>query len=172
MGGVGRPGEVTITRRSRLVDVTGATTADSSGGVLLAPEKLNWLDSLSKSFDRYRWDSVVLEYVPGVGTTTSGFVAYGMDWGLPVSSTLKPDRDQVLACTPVVDNPVWQRSKFWLPKDQLQSRKWYSLDIDITKDPLDACPGSILWHTTSRTAGTLGEIWIEYRVTLQGTRKG
>lgn len=171
-------GEVIISRRELLKDLT---TANKGEQVLIAPANLPWLKNLAKVFERVRWLSLVIEYRPAVGANTAGTVAIGVDWmsqsanvvhrdGLLVRDLEEVSKSNVLACTPSVDAPVWQRiPSLVVPASRLQSRQWYEVvdSVTSTTNFIDVSPGFVAFYTTAANAG---EIWLSYKVHLSGTR--
>lgn len=167
MNGSPASGEVVLTRSERFVDVTLASTASTEAfEKRLRPSNFDWLKTMAAAFERYRWEAVVVEYRPLVGSTTDGYIAVGMDWS---SGTSLSSKSQVLAMTPVCDGPVWQGFRMPLPRDRLQNRLWY----DMQQDDVDGAPGFIAWASSKPASSqkTYGEIWVHYRVRMSGTRQ-
>lgn len=160
-------GEVVISR-SGVIHTFAAKDAKT---VVLEPSSLPWLKNLAKCFERAKWLAIEVEYRPMVGTTTAGSIAVGVDWAYSSSTAeiglAAVSRDAVLACTPVMDGPVWERQRMTLPASRLQSRQWYCID-SATGSIVDRAPGTLLLHTTADAA--VGEVWLHYRVSLSGTR--
>lgn len=169
-------GEVTLVRHEFLEDVI----AGKGKSLVLAPGNFSWLKNVAKAFERYRWQFLHLEYRPAVGTTTAGTVALGVDWSdssvtadevgqLRLSAD--PSKASVLACTPNVDGPVWSAvPRLPIPPNRLQSRAWYDIPSDLSKasEIFDVAVGSLVCYASG--SGTVGEIWVNYSVTLSGTR--
>lgn len=176
-------GEVTTTRSELLTDLAVSTGTSVSGSVILSPANFPWFKNIAKAFERVRWNSCVLEYRPAVGANTDGVVALGLDWGAQSATVDEAsglwklvrsvDKNDVLACVPSVDTPVWNRvPSLIVPANRLQSRAWYDLPKDVKTDSVfDAAPGSVLYHVSGSAAKTYGELWVKYSVTLSGTRK-
>jgi hypothetical protein len=86
------------------------------------------------------------------------------------------DRAQVSALYPVNDHPIWQSSSLRVAKDLLMSRKWYatqSITGEASFDSFDYGPGTLevgATHDSSTSAKVLGEFWVSYSVTLDGSR--
>lgn len=177
-------GETILSRRELLATVKTEATVDSaSGSAVLDPINFPWLGNIAKAFERSRWEACSLEWRPAVGANTDGTVAVGVDWGETSASVVKVgeyftplgaiERASVLACTPVVDGPVWQKANLSLPTSRLQSRQWYEIPTSTTTSiaVYDRAPGTILWHAQGAKGKTFGEIWVNYRLRLNGTRK-
>lgn len=130
---------------------------------------LPWLSGLLKSFEQLVWHRMNISWVPQVATTSAGSVAIGVDWASKLSDT-DATRAKVAALTPVLDVPLWQRGSLTVPPQRLQSRRFYTTD---TSDPYDSCPGSLLVNVTKNAdlaSKPVGEIWIDYSVSLYGTK--
>lgn len=185
-------GEIQISMLELLSTVKTGADGNVAGSVLIAPSNCPWLSNLAKAFERLRWHSVTLEWRPTVGANTDGCFAMGFDWGEKSASAVELrevggrevfsaddptaiDRTAVLACTPCVDTPVWQRvPNFVVPGSKLQSRAWYEIPADpktTTIAVYDQAPGSIIYNCTGAANKTMGEVWIRYSAKLFGTRK-
>lgn len=178
-------GQVVLSRREWVKDVAlAAAKAEVGISLVLTPENFSWLANMAKAFEQYRWNSMAIEYRPAVGTTTAGLAALGFDWasqevaigedGL-LGLTAEPGKKDVLAHSPNSDGPVWSRLSLSVPSARLQSRAWYVLPKDLTKQTLvDYAPGVLVAYangTASSGGSTLGELWVTYSITLSGTRK-
>lgn len=102
-------------------------------------------------------------------------MAFGVDWhGRNKLSDLKAiDRAKVTGLTPVSDVPLYTDSAMKplvLPKNLLQSRQWYSMAGTNLPDA-ELGPGQIVYAAKHDTATSkfLGELWIRYRVVMQGS---
>lgn len=157
-------GEVRIRRRELLTEISGATGIS----VMLAPSKFPWLKNLAKAFERVKWISARVEYIPLVGTTVNGSVAVGFDWAVPTDKVNSaPTRAGILAHTPSFDTAVWRKASFVLPSSRLQSRTWYELEATEVKDTFDSSPGQVSYISSYAQGG--GELWVEYDLVLSGT---
>lgn len=160
-------GEVVLSRSERLTN-----TSTDVKDYWLHPANFPWLKNLAQAFELYRWVRCNIEYRPLVGATKDGSAAVGVDWSAQ-SMTLeqgrylragKSTRDDVLACTPNFDTPVWQRvPRLVLPADKLRQRLWY----DLKNTSYDTAPGSVAVVSSSNDSG---EIWVHYTVVMAGTR--
>lgn len=137
-----------------------------------------FLQNLARVYTRLRWEKMVFEWRPAVGTTTNGIITYGVR--LMDDATAPPtSRIQISALSPVNDHPVWQSSDMVVPTELLQSRKWYAIQRTGTgatnPDLVDLAPGSLQFGLSvdnSADDRMFGEFWICYRVTLDGCRAG
>lgn len=175
-----------MSRAERLSEIKTDANGSYGKSIVLAPGNLPWLANLAKAFERMRWLSCALEYRPVVGANSDGTVAVGLDWAntavaseeilghLKLVKKDAPDRDSVLSCTPCYDGPVWQQMRrLVVPSSRLQSRAWYDLPADLAKieEPMDVSPGAVAVQATGAATKSLGEIWVTYRIQMQGTRK-
>lgn len=169
--------QVNVSRLELLQEVSAVNSStETSGSISILPESTTWLKQLSQSFERYRWNSVQIFWRGATGTTFGGLMAMGVDWygrkKLTAITTIK--RSNVTGLTPVVDVPLYTDSQgkpLVLPKGLLQSRQWYGLGAEASED-LDKGPGNLVYaakHDQTTGAKFLGEIWIRYNVTLQGS---
>lgn len=108
-------------------------------------------------------------YKPAVGTTYGGLVALGMDWDF---QGVDVERSKISAFTPSQTMAAWADTEsraMVLPSDKLMSRNWYTPRSDAWQD---RGPGKLHWAVegTAETGGkTLGEIWVDYTVVMEGT---
>lgn len=150
-------GTIRFSKTELLVSIEG-----NNGNVVLSPNSFPFLRNLSSSFERYRWEKLIIHYKPSVGSVVAGAITFGVDWS---HVSLKTDRAGISAYSPVYDSPVWQTGKLVLPIVKLASRREYILDaVDVN----DASPGTLCWASTNKAA--VGDLWIEYSITMLGTR--
>lgn len=168
-GNIPLNGEVTLSRSEALQSVSmPASRSDITGVVALVPESFGFLKSLWHSFDRLKWLQLKVWWVPAVGTTYGGLLAYGIDFASPDSRS----RQDISALTPNRTHAVWQESTkqpLVIPPSVLMSRKWYMDSSDVH----DEGPGWLKYAvtgTSSASVTSLGEFWVTYTVKLAGTR--
>lgn len=128
------------------------------------------LPFLKKYFDIYEkveFHSVRIDYVPAVGSSTNGRIIFGYDASGDKSAPTK--RADVAMLMPVVDVPVWQPGHINLNKNQLMSRKNYSIHNFGTEGEN---PGALKYRVDvdKTTTTTVGEFWVSYDLTLSGPR--
>lgn len=173
VAGVGRSinmnaGEVTISKLELCgtVKIDAKATA-SNGTCSLYPPDLPFLNTLAKSFERIKWLSCTVMYKSASSMTQAGLFSMGVDWNWTGPETT---RKKIAGYSPTTTTAVWKETTMVLPPSRLQSRLWYSTSEAASAD---AGPGQIAWAADSAggTSGvTLGEVWVQYRVTLSGTR--
>nr|UJG28016.1 VP3 [Ulaatai Melophagus solemo-like virus] len=123
-----------------------------------------WLNNLARNFDQIVWLNVRIEFKPAVGTNVSGSLVLGIDWD-PASGAL--NRQQVQACSPASEAPVWQQQELVVPTSRLQSRRFYLLK---SKTADDRSPFSLKWNLKTNADKNMfyGDIWVHYKVVLMG----
>lgn len=169
-------GDIVISRSELLATTTSTPTATS-----LHPSSFPWLKTLAKVFERYRFVSVALEYRPLVGTNTAGSSSMGVDW---MTNSIKlmlrddglhphlgtADKSTILALTPSVDGPSWQRvPRLNVPSNIINSRLWYNAKAPAKDEDVEShVPGYVAYMSTSDNAG---EIWVHYKIHFSGTHQ-
>lgn len=165
-------GTMTLQRREYLRDVTvgvkGALVLDY---IDIIPANFEFLQQF-KMFDRVKWNKLHIFYKPGVGSITNGFVNYGVLWGF--DKTLPTKRSGISALTPNAGHAVWADGEprpIVCPVSKLQTRPWFTPD---DSDSVEKGPGRIvIGAESSGNSGTtvqvVGELWVDYSVTLTGS---
>lgn len=162
-------GSITLSRSELLTSVDVQANADTSTGAIQlypTPQNMTWLAKLAAAYDQIVWHSARVFFKPACGTTRNGSLLIGVDWDPTAADTA---RATVQSCTPVTEAPVWQQSQLTLPSTRLQSRKYYFLKG--SPQAQDKAPGVLLYHAKVDKESNqrfYGDIWIDYRVTLQG----
>lgn len=178
---IGNGGQVTLTR----CELFSALNVDAGKGfvgistpIQPSTDVMTYLYRLCQCYTRLRWNYLNIQWRPACGTTTNGCITYGIrlmdDRNNP--TTPPTDRKTVSALTPCNDNPIWQGSNFDVPKRLLMTRTWYGttpVSQASGLDLLDLSPGTLMagaQTSVSQSALFLGEFWVSYSVTLDGTR--
>jgi len=145
------------------------TTINSSSGdgtctsFGLSPRLFPFLKQFSHHFEMWKPVYINLVYKPSVGTTVGGSVLMGIDWnhrGIPKK------RGDIAAYTPNCSTPVLKEALMTLPKAQLNSRPWFSLEDTMS---LSSAPGRVWYSASGEKETAVGELWVEYHVLLAGT---
>lgn len=108
-------------------------------------------------------------YRASASMMTAGLFSMGVDWNW---SDVATTRKKIATYSPNTTSSVYRNCAITLPPSRLQSRMWYSVQIEDKSDSFDKGPGQVCWAVDAPggTAGlTVGEIWVEYRVILSGT---
>jgi hypothetical protein len=119
---------------------------------------------------------MIIEWRPAVGTTTNGIITYGARLMQTKALEVPKSRIDVSALSPVMDHSVYQPSSMDVPRSLLQTRTWYALQDTLTDvDFVDVAPGG-LWYglqaSNVAAGGLVGEFWISYTATMDGSRPG
>lgn len=132
----------------------------------LIVDSFPWLGNLAKSFEKVKWHAMKAYWKPAVGTTEGGLVTVGMRWDTTKESE---NRVAVAAQTPSQTCAIWEdgeRRPLVLPPARLMTRAWYI----IGEEKSDSGPGMLEVGISGPAGKVLGEVWVEYSVTLAGTR--
>lgn len=165
-------GTLTLQRREFMRSVSvGAKGAVALDYVDIVPKSFSFLKQFTM-FDRVKWNKLHVFYKPGVGANYNGFVSYGVLWGFDKA---KPsDRAGISSLTPNMSHAVWvdgEARPLVCPPQKLQTRPWFTPD---DSDAVETGPGRIIVaaESPSNTAATdsiVGELWVDYSVTLTGS---
>lgn len=153
------------------IKVTKNTTS-STGHFDLVPSSFSFLKGIAKSFDRLVWNKIHIFYKPAVGSTFGGLVTYGVDWDFVTTNDI--GRERISSLTPSATLAAWsdnQTKPLVLQPAKIQSRRFFSPNA-TTEDNSNKGPGKIHWATSvsAQAADTIvGELWVSYSVTMQGT---
>lgn len=161
------PGEIVITKLELCETIkVDASKPSAAGKCSLQVADFPFLKTLSASFERIKWHHCRVMYKPAASMVTPGLLTMGVDWSW---SNVADVRKKIAAYTPTATTPVWKEVSMTLPSQRLQSRIWYSTR---ESDTIDSGPGIIAFAVESpggASGVTIGELWIEYTVTLSGT---
>lgn len=181
-----RPFQTTMARREYLAQVSvAAGKTDLQGSIYLSPFALPWLKGVSQNFEKYRWNKLVIMYIPDVGTTKDGSIAVGLDLGMTeakigenllgaghVVRDAAYTRAKVMALTPSLVTPLWNGASLTVPSAVLQTRKWYDVPTEKTTSSFsDYAPGFLAYFVTGPASTTVGDVWVDYSITFAGTRE-
>lgn len=182
---IGNGGQLSLTRTELFAQVTMGTDVNAPvlGAVAIAPLTdtskpgvFPFLRNLCKVYSRLRWDFMRIDWRPAVGTTTNGIITYGVRLMQTKAIEVPKSRIDVSALSPVCDHSVWKTSELPIARDLLQTRTWYALQDTLTDvDFVDVAPGG-LWYGLQASSipagGLVGEFWVTYTVTMDGSRPG
>lgn len=161
---------ITLQRKELVKTVTlDANKSSMTGHFDVVPDSFSFLKGVAKSFDRVKWNKLHFFYKPAVGTVYGGLFSMGFDWDWSQGDT---DRTTLSGYTPNSTNACWadtEKTPMVLPQNRLQARIWYTPQ---TGQWSDKGPGKLHYAasgTSSASPQTLGEIWVCYSLTMQGT---
>lgn len=163
-------GQITLNRMELIRSVKVESSKETADYIDLVPSNLVFLKQFSM-FDRIKWNRASVVYKPAVGATFGGMVSYGVLWGFDKSPKT---RGEIAALTPNQSHALWYdggSTPMVLPTAKLQTRPWFTPD---DADSVEKGPGRLCYVSstseTGKTAGTeVGELWLDYSVTMTGT---
>lgn len=165
-------GVMTLSRSELVATIEIAANGSTAGKSFpIIPDTFSFLKGIGASFDRVRWNSIKFYYKPAVGTTFGGLVSMGVDWD---NSPTTIDRSKVSSMTPNMTCAAWhdgEKTPLVLPASRLQSRSWYVPNATDAK-LIDKGPGALVVAASvskQTTQVAIGEVWVHYSVTMQGT---
>lgn len=160
-----------IRHREFVKDLTTNGTANQLSIMRVNPGNTTmfpWLSSIANRFESYVFNGLRFNYVPSVGTTSTGAIALAPDYDAADdnSGISKP---KLLTFDDSVRGPLWKGFSCICKKNNLQkSKSYYVLDglapagTDIKM--YDAL--QLIISTTTSSNMTIGELWVEYDITL------
>lgn len=115
-------------------------------------------------FERYRFTSFAIEYVPVASSYTSGTLVVGFEW----ETTNKPSSyAQVATLSPCMSTAVYTARRVALPSSRMNALLWYDAETSTTY------PFAVVWaalHDSSTASKSLGVLYAHYTVEFMGTR--
>lgn len=162
---------VVISRSELVHSCTTGADGLANGNVNIRPDSFSFLKGFAKSFDRTKWQRVAFSYRPAVGTTVGGLISMGVDWDFSSNATT---RAKICGLSPNVSFACWENTEkrpLVLPSSRLMSRDWYSNSTTSVAVAYDTGPGILSWAVEAPSAKStvVGEIWVDYTVTMCGT---
>lgn len=169
-----KEGEITITRHELIATIkVAAKSSTAAGTVKVDPSQFSFLKVVGAAFARSKWHSLHVYYKPAVGTNFGGLVSMG--FMLDPDATAPTTRANIVALTPSATCAAWfdtEARPLVLKGSQLQTRAWY-FHNDTNLKQSDRGPAVLCWaaDVAATTADTmLGELWLTYSLTMQGTQ--
>lgn len=168
-----KEGEITISRHELIGTLkVPAKASSSSGSVKIDPSQFAFLKVVGKAFARSKWHSLHVYYKPAVGTNFGGLISMG--FMLDPDASVPTTRADIVALTPAATCAAWfdtENKPLVLKGSQLATRDWY-FHNDINLKQADRGPAVLCWAAdiaASTSEVMLGEMWITYSLTMQGT---
>lgn len=121
--------------------------------------------SLAKSFARFRWDYLEVEYVSEVSANTDGAVSIGIDWDTAVAKTI--DHKTVTARSPNMINSVWKNSRIRVDINAIAMKRWFMTE-KISADPGEMMPANIMVYSSAEEKKKTGYIRVRYAIEFAG----
>lgn len=162
--------EVRMSRREYITDITPQAgwsvfkLAINPGDSYSFP----WLSGVARNFEKYVINKLTIEYKTGQSSIIPGKIQMGPDFDPSDPSPMS--KKELLTYTLACDGPVWQNFSLDIPKGYLMNQKKYYVrshgesvnDLKL----YDACNIFIGSDANSTELSYLGEIWINYDITL------
>lgn len=127
-----------------------------------------WLSGVARNFEKYVINRLTIEYKTGQSSIIPGKIQMGPDFDPSDPSPMS--KKELLTYTLACDGPVWQNFSLDIPKGYLMNQKKYYVrsHAEIVNDLklYDACNIFIGSDANSTELSYLGEIWINYDITL------
>lgn len=162
--------EVRMCRREYITDIV-PTEGWSVFKLAINPgdnKSFPWLSGVAKNFEKYVINSLSIEYRTGQSSIIPGKIQLGPDFD--PSDPAPNSKKELLTYTLSCDGPVWQNFSLSIPKGYLMNQKKYYVRSSgqVVNDLklYDACNIFIGSDANSTELSYLGEIWINYDITL------
>lgn len=161
-------GVLRLTKHELFHTVVVGTDGTCHGSAAIHPDRIPFLKTLFRIFERVRWHDVRFCYKPAVGTTQGGLVTYGIDWDC---TTAAATRATIACYSPSATNAIWADTTnrpMVLPQSRLNSRLWYTPYAG--GNDIEKTPGYFVYAGEGPANTSVGEFWVTYTVTCMGTR--
>jgi hypothetical protein len=131
----------------------------------------SWLADLANLFDTYQFQKLEFEYNPSVGTDTDGKKLLTFD---PDIMDDAPDsKQEMLEARIQDDTPPYAYGKLVIPRDVLGVERYNRRGaVPAGADPHEYDLGRLHVATPGCPAGTLGELFVTYRVVFRSPNGG
>jgi hypothetical protein len=147
-----------------------APKTTGTGNINVSGAAFTHLLALCGVYERIRWNKLSFRYVPAVGTTYGGLVAYGADYTRQTNSA---NLGVISALTPNTSHAAWANSPrpLVIPKERLMTKIWYDTSASTTAES----PCQLDWFVQGQPNETaanvlVGYLYVDYDVTLTGTK--
>lgn len=134
-------------------------------------EAFPWLSAIATRFESYSFNSLAFNYVPAVGTTTSGALALVPDYDAADDNSDAP-KSKLLTYEDSVRGPLWAPLTCRCTRSNLSKMKQrYVRNGDLTSN-LDIKMYDVLSLTLCTSfdenapPGNYGELWVDYSITF------
>jgi hypothetical protein len=167
----GSTGGLRLKHMERWLDVSNATSNVSSvvSGIFVpGTSGIPVLDSIAKTFDRYRISSICIHFRTSLGTTNNGSIVLGVDWNADNNPPAFPEG--IESFYPNIRGPVWKDLDLPIPSDRLMSRTFYKIPTGTLQGVVlfDCAPFQFHAGIECEATYQIGEIWVSYDVTFDG----
>lgn len=157
-------GGVTITHTEYVKDVY-PFTGFSSNGITINATSISlfpWLWSTASNFEKYKFNRLVMRYVPACSTSTDGRITLAYD--RDSTDPLPLNKSELYSYQGTRDGPLWSTLSLNIPVDKLF--RFCKSSNDLNNKLVDL--GKVIVSASGPTTTTLvGELFVDYSVTLQ-----
>jgi hypothetical protein len=168
----GDAGSIRINHQEYFAEMkTSATSGDLITHVdfIIGGGTLSFLDTLGKSFERYKIHSCTILYRTSVGTNSDGAVWLGIDWDIN-RAKISATKD-VAVLSPNRRAAVWQEFEMPIPSHKLMTRQYYICEPKKPDNPTEENTAFILYYACKGVKDkAYGDLWVHYDITLEGPR--
>lgn len=164
-------GDIRVVHREYLQDLVSTLVTFESAALAINPgiaASFPWLSKLARNFESYRFNRLTYIYETEAATTQAGTVMLGVDYD--VNDAAPASKLQLMAYRNSVRSAPWNPCAHRSNGEDLNKRKSYyvrpsgSLSANLDQKLYDV--GNLFIATQGTVAATLGEIYVEYDVTL------
>lgn len=147
------------------VEGQGVATFGLGKSALLSPAYFlaTFLGNISRSYEKYRWRKLRINYVPKVSTGLNGQVILCSSHSVS-EPCLQPEAGTFLARAMSQGNasmgPLWMENHI----DIQTGNSWYMVDPTTTTDPDDAIAEELQVYVQTQTVGQVGYLYVEYEI--------
>jgi hypothetical protein len=163
-------GDTRIIHREYVADVASSTATFSSLQYPINPAMavtFPWLSGVAQNYDKYRFNELSFKYEPSCSTATPGTVLLSPDYdaadGAPGSKT------DALTYEDSTRSPPWMEQCMISCSENLRAYPQYYTrtgTLPANQDIKTYDTGNLWLCSQGVSAGTVGELWVEYDVTL------
>lgn len=147
------------------VEGQGVATFGLGKSALLSPAFFlaTFLGNISRSYEKYRWRKLRINYVPKVSTGLNGQVILCSSHSVS-EPCLQPEAGTFLARAMSQGNasmgPLWMENHI----DIQTGNSWFMVDPTTTTDPDDAIAEELQVYVQTQTVGQVGYLYAEYEI--------
>jgi hypothetical protein len=128
-----------------------------------------WLSGIAERFETYRFNALTFRYITAVSTTTDGAISLVPDYDAADDNTLV-SKVKLFSYEDAARGPIWQNLNMNCSKSNLTKYKERFIRNNTLSDNLDIKTydvGNLIIVLTGVEANKfLGELWVEYDITL------
>lgn len=136
------------------------------------PKSFPWLSAMATAFETYTVHKLKYTYAPSVSTSTAGSIALAIDYDALDQDPR--DKTQMLSYKSSTRSALWQAASLNVNMVDTMglSRRKFTRDGDVSGDLKTYDVGTLYIYTEGQTSGLLGELWVEYDISLYTPQGG